>query len=126
VTGAGLTEDGDVYAIFNGILRGNVLPPKLEAAIFRALKQVPGVELTTVDVLGRPAYSLGQTEDWLREELLLDPEAYTYLGERSTITKNTRIDPMKAGNETGEIRKGDRVISARIETAIVDEPGERP
>ena len=74
-----------MYAIFNGMLRGNVVPPKLEAAIFRALKQVPGVELTTVDVLGRPAYSLGQTEDWLHEELLLDRETYTYLGERSTI-----------------------------------------
>ena len=47
ITGAGLTEHGDVYAIFNGMLRGNVLPPDLEAAIFRALKQVPGVELTT-------------------------------------------------------------------------------
>ena len=126
VTGAGVTEHGDVYAIFNGILRGNVLPPDLEAAIFRALKQVPGVELSTVDVLGRPAYSLGQTEDWLHEELLIDPESYTYLGERSTITKNTRIDPLKAGNETGEIRKGDKVASKRIETAIVDEPGERP
>jgi len=126
VTGAGLTEHGDVYAIFNGILRGNVVPPKLEAAIFRALKQVPGVELTTVDVLGRPAYSLGQTEDWLHEELLLDRETYTYLGERSTITKDTRIDPLKAGNETGEVRKGNRVVSARIATAIVDRPGERP
>ena len=126
VTGAGLTEHGDVYAIFTGILRGNVVPPKLEAGIFRALKRVPGVELSTVDVLGRPAYSLGQTEDWLREELLLDRETYTYLGERSTITRNTRIDPLKAGNETGEIRKGDKVISARIETVIVDEPGDRP
>ena len=77
-------------------------------------------------MLGRPAYSLGQTEDWLREELLLDREAYTYLGERSTITRSTRIDPVKAGNENGEIRKGDKVISARIETAIVDRPGERP
>jgi hypothetical protein len=126
VTRAGLTDHGDVYAIFNHMLRGNVVPPRLEAAIFRALKQVPGVELTTVDVLGRPAYSLGQTEDWLHEELLLDRETYTYLGERSTITRNTRIDPLKAGNETGEVRKGDKVISARITTAIVDEPGERP
>jgi hypothetical protein len=126
ITGAGLTEHGDVYGLFNHILRGNVVPPDLEAAVFRALKRVPGVELTTVEVLGRPAYSLGQTEDWLHEELLLDRETYTYLGERSTVTKHTWIDPMKAGNETGEIRKGEKVVSARIETAIVDEPGERP
>jgi hypothetical protein len=126
VTGAGLTEHGDVYAIFTGILRSNVVPPKLEAAIFRALKQVPGVELSTVEVLGRAAYSLGQTEDWLREELLLDRETYSYLGETGTITKNTRINPLKAGNETGEVRKGNKVASTRITTAIVDKPGERP
>jgi hypothetical protein len=126
ITGAGLTDHGDVYAIFNGMLRGNVMPPKLEAAIFRALKQVPGVELTTVEVLGRPAYSLGQTEDWLREELLLDRETYTYLGERSTIARDATINPLKAGNRTGEVRKGDKVVATRIETAIVDRPGERP
>jgi hypothetical protein len=126
VTGAGLTEHGDVYAIFTGILRSNVVPPKLEAAIFRALKHVPGVELSTVEVLGRAAYSLGQTEDWLREELLLDRETYSYLGETGTITKNTRINPLKAGNETGEVRKGNKVASMRITTAIVDKPGERP
>ena len=126
ITGAGLTDHGDVYGIFNAMLRGNVMPPKLEAAIFRALKQVPGVELTTVEVLGRPAYSLGQTEDWLHEELLLDRETYAYLGERSTIARDATIDPLKAGNATGEVRKGDKVVATRIETAIVDMPGERP
>lgn len=126
ITGAGLTEHGDVYAIFNGMLRGNILPPDLEAAIFRALKRVPGVTVEPLDVLGRPAYSLGQTEEWLREELLLDRETYRYLGERSTIVRDATIDPLKAGNATGEVKKGSKVVSARITTAIVDEPGERP
>ena len=77
-------------------------------------------------MLGRPAYSLGQTEDWLHEELLLDRETYAYLGERSTIARDATINPLKAGNSTGEVRKGDKVVATRIETAIVDEPGERP
>jgi hypothetical protein len=123
ITGAGLTEHGDVYAIFNGMLRDNVLPPDLEAAIFRALKRVPGVRLETLEVQGRPAYGLGQTEDWLDEELLLDRETYAYLGERSTVVRDTTIDPLKAGNETGEVRRGERVVSERIATAIVDRPG---
>jgi hypothetical protein len=126
ITGAGLTEHGDVYAIFNGMLRDNVLPPELEAAIFRALKLVPGVRLEEADVLGRPAYSLGQTEDWLDEELLLDRKTYRYLGERSTVVRDATIDPLTAGNETGEVRRGDRVVAERIRTAIVDRPGERP
>ena len=127
-TGGGMNDDGDVFLIFNHMLRGNVLPPKLEAAIFRVLKQLPGVTvLDTVDVLGRPAIALGLgTSDWLHEELLLDKETYTYRGERSTVTRDATIDPFKAGNPRGEVKKGSKVVVARVLTAIVDEPGQRP
>jgi hypothetical protein len=115
-----------VYLLFNHILRANILPPDVEAAIFRALKQLPGVTLKdTVDVSGRPAFALGQTEDWLHEELLLDKQTYAYRGERSTVVKDAVIDPLKAGNSTGEVEKGSRVVFARLVTAIVDEPGQR-
>ena len=40
--------------------------------------------------------------------------------------RDTVIDPLKAGNETGEVRKGSRVLLLRTATAIVDAPGERP
>jgi hypothetical protein len=121
------SRDAVVYLLFKHILRENVLPPELEAATFRALKQVPGVTLTdTVDVSGRPAFALGQTEDWLHQELLLDKQTYTYRGERSTVVKDATIDPLKAGNSTGDVKKGSRVVVARVATAIVDEPGRRP
>jgi hypothetical protein len=125
ITGSGMNEDGDVYLLFNAMLRGNVLPPELEAGIFRAIKQIPGVSVETVDVFGRPAISLGlRTSDWLHEELLLDPDTYAYLGERSTVAKNATINPLKAGNATGDVRKGSQVVVARVATAIVDQPGE--
>jgi hypothetical protein len=63
--------------------------------------QVPGVTVETVDAFGRPTLALGQTEDWLHQELLLDPTTYAYRGER-----------------------GSRVVSERVTTAIVDAPGE--
>jgi hypothetical protein len=125
VTGAGLSEDGDVYAIFSGILGGNVLPPDLEAGIFRAMKRVPGVTVSTVDVFGQRVLSLAQTEDWLREELFLDPETYAYRGQRGTVVHDATIDPAKAGNATGEIEEGHTATSVRVATAIVDKPGER-
>ena len=125
ITGAGLTEHGDVYAIFNGLLRDNVLPPELEAAIFRALKQVPGVTVEPIEVGGRAALRVGQTEDWLREELVLDAETYHYLGESGTVVRDATIDPAKAGNATGEIKKGQTSVSVRVTTAIVDAPGDR-
>jgi hypothetical protein len=127
ITGAGMNEHGDVYLMFNHMLRENVLPPELEAAIFRALKQIPGVTvLDTVDVAGRPAIALGLgTSDWLHEELLLDKETYAYRGERSTVIRDATIDPLKAGNARGEVRKGSKVVAERVVTAIVDEPGQR-
>jgi hypothetical protein len=104
-----------------------VLPPELEAAIFRALKQIPGVTVVdTVDVAGRPAIALGLgTSDWLHEELLLDKETYAYRGERSTVVRDAVIDPLKAGNARGEVKKGSKVVAERVVTAIVDEPGQR-
>jgi hypothetical protein len=121
------SRDVVVYLMLNHVLRENVLPPELEAAIFRAMKQLPGVTvLDTVDVLGRPALALGlTTSDWLHEELLLDKETYAYRGERSTIVRDATIDPLKAGNATGQVTKGSTVVVARAATAIVDEPGQR-
>jgi hypothetical protein len=127
ITGSGTNEHGDVYLMFNHMLRENVLPPELEAAIFRALKQIPGVTVVdTVDVAGRPAIALGLgTSDWLHEELLLDKETYAYRGERSTVVRDAVIDPLKAGNARGEVKKGSKVVAERVVTAIVDEPGQR-
>ena len=79
------------------------------------------MDLTTCE---RHALALGQTEDWLREELLLDPATYEYRGERSTVVRDATIDPLKAGNATGEVERGSRVVSKRVTTAIVDAPGE--
>jgi hypothetical protein len=121
------SKDAVVYLLFNHILRENVLPPDLEAGIFRAMKQIPGVTLeATVDVQGRPAYALGQTDDWLHMELLLDKGTYAYRGQRSTVVKDATIDPLKAGNSTGKVQKGQTVIAARLATGVVDRPGERP
>jgi hypothetical protein len=38
--------------------------------------------------------------------------------------KTTRIDPLKASNSTGEVRKGSTVIAERLATPIVDKPGQ--
>jgi hypothetical protein len=126
ITGAGINDDGDVYSIFNGLLRENQLPPELEAAIFRALKQVPGVSVTALDMGGRPALAVAQTEDWLEEELLLDARTYAYLGERSIVVRDTVVSPEKAGNATGRIAKGHRAVVERVAAGIVDDAGARP
>jgi len=41
------------------------------------------------------------------------------------VIKDARIDPRKAGNATGEVRKGRTVVAERLDTAIVDRAGDR-
>jgi hypothetical protein len=68
-TGAAQDEQGDAYVIFIHTLRETVVRPELEAAIFRAMKRIPGVTVETVEVFGRPTLALGlDTSDWLHQE----------------------------------------------------------
>jgi hypothetical protein len=126
IEGSGSTEHAEVYGIFERMISDNVLPPDLKAAIFRALKQVPGVTVDTVEVNGQRVFALGQTDDWLRQELLLDARTHDYVGQSGTVTRDATISPEKAGNATGEIEAGQHAAAMRITTAIVDEPGQRP
>jgi hypothetical protein len=112
-----------------------VLPPKLEAAIFRAMKKVPGVTLDrrAVDVLGRPTYALGMTSGGLHEDTLLDRKTYTYRGERSLAVTDFFDKPDPSCYKAPEscpapalIRKGTEFVFARITTAVVDQAGQIP
>ena len=125
VTGAGSTDDAEAFNILRGILGNGVLPDHLQASVFRAMERIPGVAVRTVDVLGRPTLAPGQTGEWLRQELLLDPETYAYRGQRSTVVKNATINPLKAGNSTGRVYKGHTVVAERLAARVVDRPGAR-
>ena len=72
------------------MISDNVLPPDLKAAIFRALKQLPGVKVDTVEVNGHRVFAVGQTDDWLHQQLLLDAKSYDYVGQIGTVTRDTR------------------------------------
>ncbi|WP_026402327.1 CU044_5270 family protein [Actinomadura rifamycini] len=111
------------------ILAENLHPPQVEAAIFGAMRRIPGVTATegTVDAAGRPAVTLGLTarEGWVRQEVLLDPETYRYLGERSVTVGDRTLE----GDDGGDlvVKSGTlQYEQVRTAAAIVDEPGERP
>jgi hypothetical protein len=126
VSGAGSTEDAEVFNILRGVLGHGVLPPGLRAGIFRAMAQIPGVRVRIVDLAGVNALAVSQTDGWLDQELLLDRDTYAYRGQRSTVVKDATIDPAKAGNPTGRIERGDTATTTRVGTAVVDQPGARP
>jgi hypothetical protein len=113
------------------ILRQNVLPPRMEAAIFRAIKTLPGVTLVdnAADAAGRPAIALGMiAEGWLHEEVMLDPKSYAYLGERAISIKGHTL--RGAGDDpdvvAGYVKKGVlQNLTVRTAARIVGEPGQR-
>ncbi|WP_433475728.1 CU044_5270 family protein [Spirillospora sp. CA-142024] len=111
------------------VLAGSVHPPKTEAAIFQAIKLIPGVTATggTVDAAGRPAITLGLIgrEGWLRDEVLLDLKTYRYLGERS-ITVQDHAHEGDDGKKTVVKRGTLQFIEVRVAVGIVNEPGDRP
>jgi hypothetical protein len=109
-----------------------VLPPKLKATIFQAMKKLPGVTLrkdikdlrgrAAIAVVGQAGDSMGEVR--LNEEVLLDPATYAYQGEQSVLSadlhsQNKGGGPhiIKAGTVDG--------ASVIIQVAIVDKPGQR-
>ncbi|MEU8798133.1 CU044_5270 family protein [Spirillospora sp. NPDC048819] len=109
------------------ILRESVQSPEREAAIFRAIKLIPGVTPIKgrVDVNGRPMIALGRTfYGWLHEEVLLDPKTYAYLGERAVAVKTHTTESDGEAPSTVKAGTLQRLI-VRDAIAVVDEPGQR-
>jgi hypothetical protein len=122
------------FQVLTWILAANpVLPPRLKAGIFQAMKKLPGLTLrkNVKDLLGRPSIAItgrgdssiaGIPED---EEILLAPGSYTYRGDQSALTAD-----LSNTFEDGHvyIRKAGTVTNARviITVAIVDKPGQQP
>ncbi|WP_412516764.1 CU044_5270 family protein [Actinomadura madurae] len=129
--GQGGTAEGRysaAYSMLCAILRDNLLPPKTEAAVYRAISRIPGVlgvlYLPGVTLAGRtgerPALGLGRvSEGWLHRELLLDRESYAYIGERSSAIKD---------HDGGVPVKRDDLLNltVRVRSGVVDEAGQRP
>jgi hypothetical protein len=96
------------------LYRSVLIPPKVQAGLFRALAKIPGARVTTgvKDPLGRPAIGVSVTyagktpSGWQgKQEIFFDPESYAYLGQ-------TRDDG--------------QIVSARGAWGVVNKPGARP
>ncbi|GAA1538942.1 hypothetical protein GCM10009730_55140 [Streptomyces albidochromogenes] len=96
------------------LYRSVLIPPKVQAGLFRALAKIPGARVTTgmKDPLGREAISVSVNyakkipSGWRgKQEIFFDPESYAYLG-------TSKADGL--------------VTSARDAWGVVDKPGARP
>ncbi|MFE6281700.1 CU044_5270 family protein [Streptomyces sp. NPDC057877] len=103
-----------------GSLLGEVMPPRTAAALYRAAAKIPGVTPAPEarDAIGRRGLGIARddTRYGIRTEWVFDKNAYTYLGCRSYLVKDTPY------GKTGTLLSS----AAELEHAVVDEAGRRP
>ncbi|MDT0573523.1 CU044_5270 family protein [Streptomyces sp. DSM 3412] len=114
----------------SALLAEQLLPPKTEAALYRALARIPGLTVYegSVDAAGRTGISVGLEGDWpedrghgpTRHELLFDTRTLAFLA-----GDTVKLDPPADSCDT--LEAGDLVLSVAIlERAVVDRTSERP
>ncbi|NRQ38457.1 CU044_5270 family protein [Nonomuraea sp. NN258] len=107
-----------------------VMPPRLEAAIYRALARIPGVKVATgvrdaMDREGLAIYYEPKGQGVSTRYFVLDPQTYRLLGERTVWHR----DEWWPGSEDKApkliFRAGSQWAFAKITSAIVDRAGDR-
>jgi hypothetical protein len=102
-----------------------VVPPNVQAAIFRHLARDPGMTINpdAVNIDGHPAIGLGRIlEGYLSQELLFDKQTYAFIGERLVAIKDhvTHGDDMDLVSHKGDVFR--QVVYAKM--IIVDHAGD--
>jgi hypothetical protein len=118
--------DSRAYRILSLYLKQQaVMPPKLEAAIFRAMAKIAGVKIEqgVRDAAGRTGLGLFRStigEEAQRRYLILDPRTYRVMADQSIWLHDEEIN--------GEVvaRKGAVFADVWLAAGIVDRPGEVP
>ncbi|WP_255684287.1 CU044_5270 family protein [Micromonospora okii] len=112
-------RDYGAFDFIGGALRESLLPPEVNAALYRAAAKIPGAVLVpeSVDAAGRTGVAVGFTDEFgQRTEWIFDRSTYEYLGERSYLVRDNETG--KAGMLTA--------TTAVLTRAVVDEAGKRP
>ncbi|GGM21438.1 hypothetical protein GCM10011608_02620 [Micromonospora sonchi] len=115
----------DLGVSLDGLLSQYVLPPAVEAAVFRALARTDNVRLNpdVVNLDGRPAIGLSfAVEGYLSQELLFDKATYALIGERTVAIEDHTRDAL---DDTSQIHKGDVLTQVVYgDSRIVDRVGD--
>ncbi|MFE2296629.1 CU044_5270 family protein [Streptomyces sp. NPDC059445] len=131
----------EIHVLYRSVL----IPPKVQAGMFRALARIPGarVEKGIKDPVGRPAIGVTVTYDKPtasgyqgKQEIFFDTATYAYLGASADLPGEQGIhgsspDPRNASpaarNARPAIGNGSpAIITVRNAWGVVDKPGARP
>ncbi|MBC6463652.1 CU044_5270 family protein, partial [Actinomadura sp. HBU206391] len=141
---AGIDRDDRAFTYIMTTFRdATIVPPQVQAALYRVLARIPGVRIVqnVEDQAGRRGIAVARESDDLRSELLLDATTYRFLGERTVVARDKTITPRPyptprrwRGNwppgpsPEPDVLTAGRVLNSttRLETGVVDRPGRRP
>lgn len=127
---SGAQADRDAYEKAAALLTGQLLPSKVEVALYRALARIPGLTVYegAEDVAGRTGVSVGIEGTFpgdfgqgrARHELLFDERSLAFLGENAinVDTPDDRCEVLKVGDLVWSV--------AILERGVVDRTGQRP
>ncbi|MEV4892685.1 CU044_5270 family protein [Nonomuraea sp. NPDC055795] len=101
------------------LMQQAVMPPKLEATIFRALAKIPGVRIepNVKDATGRTGLGLYRSADSPRRYLILDPGTYRVMADQTVWLQ----DEVRDGKVIAE--KGAIFADVWLAAGIVDRAG---
>ncbi len=127
---AGRSGDQEVFRTVGGMLAETVLPPAMEAALYRAAARIPDVVVIrdAVDAVGRRGVAVARVDDVTgeRDEWLFDRDSLRLLGVRVVL-----VDPEKApgaARENCDTPQAGAVTSttAVVTRGVVARPGDQP
>jgi hypothetical protein len=116
-----------IYTLFSdGPSQGVLIPPNLEAALYRVLQQLPGVHFeTAADLAGRTGLGFWRVaEGYLKQELVIDPVTYNFMGFEDVAV----ADHAMVGTDGTRYVKNGHVMGwgAVLGIAIVKKAGQLP
>ena len=131
----GDTVQDRAFMLIDGMLQ-TLMPAEVRAALYQALAKIPGVTVTqgATDAAGRRGVAFSRaaaiegpgSSDWLRLEIMLDPNTHRYLGARHVVTRD-HVVPDVGGPGGTRFRTGQVLVSrAQLALAVVDAPCQRP
>lgn len=114
--GMGNGPHDEAFVTIGDLLREQIAPPKVSAALYRAAARIPGVTVVdrAVDAAGRRGVAVARADDGKRTEWIFDKVTLRFLGERTVMTENS------AAAKKGQVIDDAAVLSR----AVTDRAGQ--
>ncbi|MGW2541155.1 CU044_5270 family protein [Kitasatospora sp. NPDC001574] len=112
--GQGRTPDQEAFTTIGDLLREQLAPPAVSAALYRAAAKIPGVTVVddSVDASGRHGVAVAHVDGGVRSEWIFDPKTHEFLGERLVVV-GEGSDLGKPGTVSGHSAVLGRTVTAQ-------------